>query len=116
MPLLQKLRFGMLPTLDDLHLQCRIDTDEEDALLLMYLAAAKEKAENYLNRSLSDSEKNTQNATQLVITPLIKQALILAVGFWYDTRELKRIPPGFYEILNDYRIYPMRGKDVSRRT
>ncbi|QBY43471.1 head-tail connector protein [Arsenophonus nasoniae] len=44
MPLLQKLRFGMLPTLDDLHLQCRIDTDEEDALLLMYLAAAKEKS------------------------------------------------------------------------
>ncbi|HGJ5878498.1 MAG TPA: head-tail connector protein, partial [Arsenophonus nasoniae] len=98
------------------HLQCRIDTDEEDALLLMYLAAAKEKAENYLNRSLSDSEKQTQNATQLVITPLIKQALILAVGFWYDTREVKKISPGVFEKLNDYRKKPVGGRDVSRRT
>ena len=101
-----------LPTIEELRQQCRIDTEDEDedVLLLGYLSAAKEKAGNYLNRTLHDDSVPDDDSNGIVITPIIKLALMLAVGFWYDTRELKKIPQGFYELLGDYRISPMRVK------
>ncbi|MEX9888687.1 head-tail connector protein [Providencia rettgeri] len=99
-----------LPTIEELRLQCRIDTEDEDAILLGYLSAAKEKAANYLNRALHNDSVPDNDPSGITITPVIKLALMLAVGFWYDTRELKKIPQGFYELLSDYRISPMRAK------
>ncbi|EKT55519.1 head-tail connector protein [Providencia sneebia] len=99
-----------LPTLDELRQQCRIDTEHEDDILLGYLSAAKEKASNYLNRTLYEENVPNDDPNGIEITPVIKLALMLAVGFWYDTRELKKIPQGFYELLSDYRISPMRAK------
>lgn len=99
-----------LPTIEELRQQCRIDTEDEDALLLGYLSAAKEKAGNYLNRTLHDDSVPEDDSNGIAITSIIKLALMLAVGFWYDTRELKKIPQGFYELLGDYRISPMRVK------
>lgn len=99
-----------LPTIEELRLQCRIDTEDEDAILLGYLSAAKEKAANYLNRTLHNDSVPDDDPNGIIITPVIKLALMLAVGFWYDTRELKKIPQGFYELLSDYRISPLRAK------
>lgn len=99
-----------LPTIEELRLQCRIDIDDEDPLLLGYLTAAKEKASNYLNRNLYEADIPDEDKEGLIITPIIKLALMLAVGFWYDTRELKKVPQGFYDLLSDYRISPMRVK------
>ena len=98
------------PTIEDLRQQCRIDIEDEDSLLLGYLLAAKEKAENYLNRNLYESDVPDEDEEGLIITPIIKLALMLVVGFWYDTRELKKVPQGFYDLLSDYRISPMRIK------
>ncbi|PHM66716.1 head-tail connector protein [Xenorhabdus sp. KJ12.1] len=96
-----------LPTLEELRLQCRIDSDEEDSLLLTYLAAAREKATNYLNRNLYETQIPETDPDGILLTPVIKLALMLAVGFWYETRDPKRLPTGFRELLDDYRIRPV---------
>ncbi|EFC9861917.1 phage gp6-like head-tail connector protein, partial [Escherichia coli] len=68
----------MMPTLEELRVQCRIDDDneQENSLLMMYLAAAREEAEKFLNRTLYDETVSEQDATGLVITPLIKLRLM----------------------------------------
>ncbi|MBD2815244.1 phage gp6-like head-tail connector protein [Xenorhabdus sp. Flor] len=96
-----------LPTIEELRLQCRLDSDEEDALLQAYLEAATEKAVNYLNRNLYEGAVPESDPDGLALSPLVKLALMLAVGFWYETRDPKRLPPGFQDLLNDYRIKPV---------
>ncbi|WP_340619626.1 head-tail connector protein [Xenorhabdus siamensis] len=97
----------LLPTIEELRLQCRLDSDEEDALLQAYLEAAREKAINYLNRNFYEEAVPESDPEGLVLSPLIKLALMLAVGFWYETRDPKRLPPGFRDLLDDYRIKPV---------
>ncbi|MGJ0580201.1 head-tail connector protein, partial [Xenorhabdus bovienii] len=80
---------------------------EEDALLQAYLEAAKEKAINYLNRNVYEEDVPDSDPEGIRLTPLIKLALMLAVGFWYETRDPKRLPPGFRDLLDDYRIRPV---------
>lgn len=97
-------------SIKELRQQCRIDIVEEDELLLGYLDAAKEKAENYLNRKLYNDAVPDSDPDGMLITPVIRLTLMLVVGFWYDTRELKKLPQGFYDLLCDYRFSPMREK------
>ncbi|MDE1484594.1 head-tail connector protein [Xenorhabdus bovienii] len=99
-----------LPTIEELRLQCRIDETQDDALLLTYLTVAIEKAENYLNRKLYDERVPDDDPDGMLITPLIKLALMLAVGFWYEHREPNVLASGFKELLNDYRIRPVGGQ------
>ncbi|PHM68593.1 head-tail connector protein [Xenorhabdus kozodoii] len=99
-----------LPTIEELRLQCKVDETQDDELLLTYLAVAKEKAENYLNRNLYVDRVPEDDPDGMVITPLVKLALMLAVGFWYENREPNVLTSGFKELLNDYRIRPMRGE------
>ncbi|WP_338804956.1 head-tail connector protein [Xenorhabdus griffiniae] len=99
-----------LPTVEELRLQCRIDSDEEDELLQAYLAVAREKAENYLNRRLYEEHVPEDDPDGMLITPLVKLALMLAVGFWYKHREPNVLTNGFKELLNDYRIRPIKGE------
>ncbi|EPU4659893.1 head-tail connector protein, partial [Escherichia coli] len=56
-----------MPTLEELRVQCRIDDDneQENALLMMYLAAAREEAEKFLNRTLHDETVPDQDTTGL---------------------------------------------------
>ncbi|PHM68132.1 head-tail connector protein [Xenorhabdus kozodoii] len=96
-----------LPTIEELRLQCRIDSGDEDTLLQAYLEAAKEKAINYLNRNVYEENVPDSDTEGIRLTPLIKLALMLAVGFWYETRDPKRLPPGFRDLLDDYRIRPV---------
>ncbi|PHM60077.1 head-tail connector protein [Xenorhabdus ishibashii] len=96
-----------LPTIEELRLQCRIDSDEEDPLLQAYLESAREKAINYLNRNVYEEVVPDTDPEGILLTPLIKLALMLAVGFWYETRDPKRLPQGFRDLLDDYRIKPV---------
>ncbi|MCZ5722225.1 head-tail connector protein, partial [Escherichia coli] len=61
------------PLWKSFRVQCRIDDDneQENSLLMMYLAAAREEAEKFLNRTLYDGLFARQKFTAgLVITPL----------------------------------------------
>ena len=94
----------MMPTLEELRVQCRIDDDneQENSLLMMYLAAEK-----FLNRTLYDETVSEQDTTGLVITPLIKLRLMQLVGYWYENREMQdAVPDFFYTGLRMYRFHP----------
>lgn len=74
---------------------------------MMYLAAAREEAEKFLNRTLYDETVSEQDTTGLVITPLIKLRLMQLVGFWYENREMQdAVPDFFYTGLRMYRFHP----------
>ncbi|HCR1107419.1 TPA: phage gp6-like head-tail connector protein [Klebsiella aerogenes] len=102
----------MIPSLDEIKAQCRLDDTGEDSLLTMYAEAARERAENYLNRRLYDKEVPEEDENGLVITPAIKLALLLIIGHWYENREgsliggMSEIPFGFTGLLRDYRRGP----------
>ncbi|AOR64859.1 head-tail connector protein [Pectobacterium wasabiae] len=99
----------MIPTVKELRNQCRIDSDDasEDEVLTLYCAAAKRRAENYINRTLHDDSAPENDSEGLVISPDIKLALMLAVGFWYENREAQNLPTGFFVILEPYRFIPL---------
>lgn len=99
----------MVPTIEELRNQCRIDSDDanEDQMITLYCSAAKGQAENYINRKLYDDAVPENESEGLVISPDIKLALMLAVGFWYENREAQSLPAGFFSILEPYRFIPL---------
>ncbi|ABR74601.1 phage gp6-like head-tail connector protein [Actinobacillus succinogenes] len=73
-------------TIDEIKLQCRIDGDEEDDLLVIYLDAAKATVENYTNRKLYETlpDEPPENAQE--ITSDLKIALLMLVAYMYENR------------------------------
>lgn len=99
----------MIPSLPELYVQCRIDDSGglEDALLTDYVAAAREKAERYLNRRLYDNPPPPEDLSGLKINALIKLAIMQLVNFWYDNRDqTAKVPEEFYLMIRDYRFSP----------
>ncbi len=102
----------MVPTIEELREQCRIEHEYDDGPLLIYAAAAREAAENYLGRQLHDDKVPEEDATGMVITAAIKLAILLMAGHWYEHREdssevqLYPIPMGFNALLEPYRLTP----------
>lgn len=103
----------MIPTIDELRSQCRIDGDQEDAILTLYAEAARDAARDYLNRNLYDEKVPEEDTTGLLVTAKVKLAIMLSVGHWYTNREetsteiLSEIPMGFQYLLRPQRIIPL---------
>ncbi|WP_392552919.1 head-tail connector protein [Orbus wheelerorum] len=95
------------PTIEELKLQCRIDYSDEDSLLDMYLKAAINRAETRLNRKLYEDSIPEDKSNGIVVNAEIKMALILAVNHFYDSRNAAKIPTGFYELIDPYRVIPL---------
>lgn len=101
------------PTIDEIKQHCRIDFDDEDTLLAIYLSASISKAENFINRVLKERLDDIENETDLLVTQDIKLALLLIIGHWYANREdtsvgeFKSIPMGFKALLEPYRYIPI---------
>ena len=83
-----------LPTLEEVKAYLRIDSEEEDILLVGLLLAAKEHCENYLQAGLPSE----------VPTP-VKQALLILVGHFYEQRAGEDIPKVVYVLLSPYRAH-----------
>ena len=96
-----------LPTLDELKMQCRIDSDEEDELLNTYASAAKSRAENYMCRMLYEKTVPDSDPDGLLVSDDIKLAIMLAVGFWFENRTPAVLPQGFFLLLQPYRFIPL---------
>lgn len=99
----------MIPSLEELRIQCRIDSDntDEDSLLELYVSAAREEAEQFLNRRLYDDSVPDDDITGIVITPSIKLRVMQLVNFWYDNREsLQVVPDFFFNGIRSYRLQP----------
>lgn len=95
--------------------QCRIDADDEveDDLLLLQYAAARRRAENFINRKLYENEVPETDSDGLLIADDILLALMLLVGHWFNSREeasdvnKMSIPFGFTSLLEPYRFIPL---------
>lgn len=105
----------MIPTLEQLRQQCRIDEDDtsSDELLALMAGAARRKAENFLGRTLYDDRVPASDHEGLVISDDIRLALMLLVGHWNESREeaaevsKMSIPFGFSSLLEPYRHIPL---------
>ncbi|KFK98127.1 head-tail connector protein [Serratia sp. Ag1] len=106
----------MVPTLEELRLQCRIDHEDpdDDKLLTIYAKAARKKIENFTNRKLYDTAVPGDDAIGLLVDDDIKLAVMLLVGFWYENRETVNIgnistvlPYTFEALVEPYRFIPL---------
>lgn len=91
-----------MTTLDDLKLHLRVDHDEEDDIITMYLDSATAAAANFLNVETLDLDD------PLLPAP-IKAAVFLAVGDLYANREAVGTQPysqnpTYERLLNPYRV------------
>lgn len=105
----------MVPSLEQLRMQCRIDDDDTSGndLLTLMAAAARKRAENFINRKLYDETVPDTDPDGLVISEDICLALMLLVGHWNESREeatevaKMSIPYGFASLLEPYRYIPL---------
>lgn len=66
-------------TLDEVKMQCRIDHDEEDALLSAYIEAALEVCQKHIGKRFGDG---------LEFTSAIKVGCLMYVAMLYSQREM----------------------------
>ena len=66
-------------------LHLRLDGDEDDALVLGYVDAAKAHVTMHCDRELVDGAPVEPD--QMGLTPDVEQAILLLVGHWYANRE-----------------------------
>jgi uncharacterized phage protein (predicted DNA packaging) len=97
------------PTLQELKAQIRSNTNDEDALLSSYLAAAILFFQSLTNKTLVETAPTSE--TELQYDALIKQAILLLAADWCINRETtsesNRYPVsvGFINIVNRYRVW-----------
>ena len=89
-----------LLTLDEAKLHCRIDHNDEDALLGALIATATAAVADYMNVTSVDSTAAAP----------VKSAALLLVGALYEHREsVSERPfsknPAFEALLNPYRVH-----------
>lgn len=75
-------------TLSEAKLHCRVDHNDEDTLIQLYLDAAELSVANFLDRNVyaSTIAQGTDTAG-IVINAPIKSAILLLVGHYYANRE-----------------------------
>ena len=91
-----------LLTLDEAKLHCRVDHDDEDALLGALIATATTAVADYMNMDADDVDDTAP--------PPVKSAALLLVGTLYEHRESQGDRqfyknPAFEALLNPYRIH-----------
>lgn len=101
-------------SLDLVKLHLRIDDDDEDDLLRLYLEAATDHCAHYLNCPLYADESAAEQAAKdgkplgVVMNPVIRNAVLLTVGYLYTEREdgAAGLPRGARRLLEAYRKLP----------
>lgn len=94
----------MLPTLTEIKKQCRVEHDEEDDLIEMYLSAIIARTKSYLNRNFYEHLVPKEDKTGILFSDDMKLAMLLTIAVWYDNRSSATIPRGYFEIMEQYRI------------
>ena len=98
-------------TLDEIKMQCRIDSDDEDDLLGVLLQSAKATIENYTNRKLFAELPENAPENALEITADVKIAILMLVSYLYENRsginelsqtQFNRLPPTIKMIVERY--------------
>lgn len=101
-------------TLSVAKLHLRVDANDEDTTIQLYLDAAEESAANYLNRNIyADESAQGSDLDGLVINSAVKAAILLQCGHLYANREsvsqqagnyMVELPLGVKFLLDPYRL------------
>lgn len=96
-------------TLEQVKFQCRIEHDDEDALLAGYMAAARDHVQMHLDRTIYQLAVPDDDPDGVIDNPSIDQATLLLISHWYAHREavsessMTEMPMGTYNLLQPYR-------------
>lgn len=96
-------------TLEQVKHQCRIEHDDEDALLAGYMAAARDHVQKHLDRTIYELAVPDDDPDGVIDNPSIDQATLLLISHWYAHREavsessMTEMPMGTYHLLQPYR-------------
>ena len=74
-------------TLEQVKYQCRIDHDDEDALLTGYMASARDHVQMHLDRTIYEGAVPSDDPNGVIDNPSIDQATLMLIGHWYAHRE-----------------------------
>lgn len=96
-------------TLEQVKFQCRIEHDDEDALLAGYIAAARDHVQMHLDRTIYALAVPLDDPDGVIDNASIDQATLLIVAHWYAHREgvsetaMSEVPMGVNYLLSPYR-------------
>jgi hypothetical protein len=95
-------------------LHLRVDANDEDTTIQLYLDAAEQMASNYLNRNLyANTGAQGSDDDGLVMNDVVKAAVLLHCGTLYGNREsvsqqagnyMVELPMGTKFLLDPYRL------------
>lgn len=90
-------------TLDEVKLHCRVDGDEEDAILPVYISAATSTAEHRLGRSMMEQEwRVTLDAFPASIRlPRPEILSIESIAYWDAAGDPQTLDASLYELNGD---------------
>lgn len=84
-------------------LHCRIDHDDEDHLLEMWLAEANEVIQNDLDRNVVQSESDRTNETDIIDNHWIDSARLIYIQYRY-ARSNRGKPQAYWDLIQKFRI------------
>lgn len=96
-------------TLEQVKFQCRIEHDDEDALLDGYIAAARDHVQMHLDRTIYELAVPDDDPDGVIDNASIDQAILMIVAHWYAHREsvsessMADVPMGVNYLLQPYR-------------
>ena len=100
----------MMIDLNDAKLHLRVDGNEENSIIQLYIDAALEKTSVILGRKLIAPSATPSDESEIAFNPTIKAACLLYVGLLYAHREaasaggVAELPLGYYDLLRPYRL------------
>lgn len=92
-------------TLAEAKLHLRVDQDTEDSVITIYMAAAEEYIEKYINRTIPN-----KNLPAGSVPAPIRAACLLLIGDMYQNREAQVVAatiaenPAMFRLLQPYRV------------
>ena len=96
-------------TLEQVKFQCRIEHDDEDAMLAEYMAAARDHVQMHLDRTIYELAVPDEDPDGVIDNASIDQATLMIVAHWYAHREsvsessMVEVPMGVNYLLQPYR-------------
>lgn len=97
-------------SLEEAKLHLRVDSSAEDALITLYIGAARTLIEQHIQRKLVILDRfSTLAENEVEIDDAIKAAALLLIGNLYENREattekLNELPLGYWSLIQPYRL------------
>lgn len=90
-------------------LHLRVDFNDDDELIKLYIGAATEQIERHIQRKIITDEEVRTSADDVVNNSALKAAALLFIGNLYENREAttdkpNELPLGYWSLIQPYRV------------